>query len=241
MSEIFEQGSLDELERSVDQEVDDMIDQYSSSRIPNEQEFSTLLADRIARAANKLVLDIRPNLGFRSSASSEMTLNAASFSFAGRTLNHAGAGSEEREFGADILLMLESNDSLVVTKGLLAQAKAQKRNFAFTADQELYEQCGRMYAVTQTSSFAFIYAANGLHVFENPYATRNPTLRKKDSFKIGALVSDFVGCKRGDPAITEFAVGPFAEVATALRDKDYEALGELMDVHAAVKFDVEPL
>lgn len=223
MSNVFDQDSLDNLASAIDLATVALVRRLP--RIAQEPSFTEQLLSEIRRVVNGYTLDFKPRTGPRFSFGSRpnpVVLTADQFD--GRTLADRGLGSEENDIGADMLLFLDTPnvEGLSPKKGLLAQAKMQRSNFQYTSDGQLFDQCSDMYKVTN-SSYAIIYATNGVFVFDNPLAQNIGTLRRKDvTWSVGSLVSHFIDCTIGDRQITEIEVGPFRDVARSLRSKRYE-------------------
>src|SRR5262249_657097 len=83
-----------------------------------------------------------------------------------RVLSSHGAGTEEAEFGGDLLGVLRiSFPDYRVVKGFLAQAKKQKAGSKLPTDEwnRLQHQCERMLRVTP-ESYVFVYSLDGVHM-----------------------------------------------------------------------------
>jgi hypothetical protein len=82
------------------------------------------------------------------------------------TLTDHGRGSQEKEYGADFMGVLEINlPDFSVKKGFLSQAKLIEPDSAFLKNQyeKLHQQCGDMLSITP-DAFVFLYSVQGIRV-----------------------------------------------------------------------------
>lgn len=235
MSNVFDEDSLSALASAIDQATCTLIRRLP--RIAQEPSFTEQFLGEIRRVVNGYTLDFKPRQGPRLAFQSQpdpLVLSAEQFD--GRTLGDRGRNSEENDTGADVLIFLDTAgvEGLSPKKGLLAQAKMQKSNFLYTADDELFEQCSKMYDITD-SSYAFIYATNGIFVFDNPIAQDVQRLRRKDAtWSVGDLIANFIDCSIGDRGITEIDVGPFRDVAQNLRRRRFQEAAQTEELQSLV-------
>jgi hypothetical protein len=82
------------------------------------------------------------------------------------TLTDRGSGSQEKQYGADFMGVLEINlPDFSVKKGFLSQAKLIEPDTTFLQNQheKLRAQCEEMLSVTP-SAFVFLYSVKGIRV-----------------------------------------------------------------------------
>lgn len=131
-------------------------------------------AKRLAAVAHKSVIALRQKRVEHEPAMTDRFLGAAEVLFeeefeikgicwSAKTLTDRGARSQEREFGADFLGVLNiALPDFSVAKGFLAQAKLL-RNGSIGDVQELKDQCEKMLRHTP-AAFVFLYSERGMRV-----------------------------------------------------------------------------
>jgi hypothetical protein len=130
---------------------------------------------------------------------------AAEYRWDIKVLTDRGPGSQEKSYGADLLVVQSFNlTDYEITKGFLAQAKLEgKRNDR----TDLVEQCDRMLGVSP-DAFVFQYARSGISVISASAAVASQgqldELRAKsfDDFLTDFMTS-FIGDRRLDAATEE--------------------------------------
>lgn len=248
MTNVFDQTNLTDLADNIDAAVHDLIQRRVRKMVPNEESFSEQLLAAIKGEVHRYSLDLKPKWshGHFLQLTSPGAVQLEAFQLDerrrtpihmdGRTLTRHGSGAEETEFGADILLVLETDgiEGLEPMKGILAQSKKHDGVFNYTAAADLFEQCHDMAMITD-SSYAFIYADNGLFLFGNPITSGVASLRASNvDGTIGETIANFIDCGVGDKNITEKRVGNFGPMAEALRDRRFRDAARAMNVNALV-------
>lgn len=248
MTNVFDQTNLADLADNIDAAVHDLIQRRARKMVPNEESFSEQLLAAIKGEVHRYSLDLKPKWshGLFPQLTSPGAIQLEAFQLDerrkspihmdGRTLTHHGKGAEETQVGADILLVLETKgiEGLEPIKGILAQAKKHDGDFNYTAAADLFDQCHDMAVITD-SSYAVIYADNGLFLFDNPITSGVELLEAANvDGTIGETVARFIDCGVGDKNITEKRVGHFGPMAAALRDRRFRDAARAMNVDALV-------
>jgi hypothetical protein len=239
VSNLFEESDLDQLASKIDAEVAELVHRLSSGMFAEEEDFTGSLVDVLRRVVNEATL--RPRYALRLGPfSSPASFDLSAKVFDGRPMGRKGKGSEEFVTGADMMFVFHGSPTLAGSheqKGLLAQAKKRDGRFVHTADKELMDQCDKMAMIT-SHSFAFVYARNGVFVFDNPRNNLEEKIAAATAdYTVGELVARFVDCEVGDPSLKEIKKGPFLETARMLRADKLERAAKsagvaLLDISA---------
>ena len=134
-------------------------------------------------------------------------------------LKSKGPGSEEAEFGADIVATVNINlEGYRADKGVLIQAKRLDtgRRFEATEWRRLEEQIDKMNACTN-ESYVWCYDKSGVRSIKAA-GLRGIESRKPDDLyasKCATFFGELVQCKHGDPIIS----GCGRQALTRLRDQ----------------------
>lgn len=133
-------------------------------------------ARRLADAADRAVSDLAKNLVEQEPHFTDRLLGRMGESINGykskgviwraMTLTDHGPGSQERQYGADFVGVLEINlPEYKVQKGFLAQAKLLKSNATMKKSEfeRLLGQCEQMLELSP-AAFVFLYSLNGIRV-----------------------------------------------------------------------------
>lgn len=126
--------------------VSKVVDQFIDGIIEQEPDFTSRMVTQIENAMNEF-----HSRGLRWSA---------------KVLTDRGRGSQEREFGADVLGVFDAVvDGLVVQKGFLAQSKFLSRNVRQDKREHkrLQKQCEDMLKHTP-DAFVFLYSRQGVYI-----------------------------------------------------------------------------
>jgi hypothetical protein len=159
---------------------------YADGALPDEPSFTTALVTRIRDA-----LDRNSTRGITWTA---------------RILSSHGPGTEEIQYGADVLGVLTLElPGFTITKGFVAQAKRQEPGCKLSASEwnRLKGQCDTMLAVTP-ESFVFVYALNGVFMIPAISVTGCATpqdLHTLHPKKTGQFYKEHFQCFVGDKRV----------------------------------------
>lgn len=187
-----------EFTRTIDRAVTAVTSKYETT-IADEDDFTSRLLERI-----EAVLDGWSHAG--------ITVRVTK-------LTSKGPGSEEAEFGADIVATVNVNlEEYRADKGILIQAKRldARRRFEATEWRRLQKQIGKMSAHTN-ESYIWCYDESGVRSIRAASLRGVESRRPDDLYvsKCATFLGEFVQCKHGDPIIS----GCGRQALTRLRDQ----------------------
>ena len=240
MFDVFDESDLQVLADRIDSAASKIVEDHKNELVAEEEDYTQRVVSMLSDIINGYMLQLKhaPFRGLGGSPSGQVRLQTAQFDgrpaehFLGRPLSRKGPRSEERQTGADMMLVFRSDgiDGLQPHKGLLAQAKKKNTNFRRTAEKSLLEQCADMAKITD-ENFAFIYGLNGIHVFRNAHIKGLLQANAAD-FTLGQMVAKFVSCEIGDNQLHEIKTSKFAAAAAELRENRLATAAELAEVNA---------
>ncbi|WP_237152087.1 hypothetical protein [Oryzibacter oryziterrae] len=166
--------------------------QRIGTSIHDEDDFTSRLADRIENAIDGVI-----DSGYR-------------WNVVTRKLPWRGSSSEEKQYGADLMIVLSVNSpDFSVSKGVLVQAKILQNvrelmtNFmypTFTLDNHLRGQIQNMLQITP-ESFVWVYAEPGVRVMRAGTLAgcgNHRTVLEVENRSLANFMGQFLSCWHGD-------------------------------------------
>ena len=186
--------------------------------------FTHKIDEAVTAVASKYETEIADEDDFTSRLLERIDAVLDGWQYAGITLKitklkSKGRGSEEAEFGADVVATVNVNlREYQADKGILIQAKRLDvgRPFAVTEWHRLEKQIEKMSAHTD-ESYVWCYDESGVRSIK-AVALRGSESRRPDDLymsKCATFLGEFVQCKHGDPIISGFD----QQALTRLRDQ----------------------
>jgi hypothetical protein len=219
----FDPDDLQLLCEKIRHRADLTAKKISKGRAGDEPDVSGQFCGRLAEVINGFEVRLMPSFGLGSSRPSGTELSAFALSDKDevvqmRQTQRTGGLKEERESGADIIVVYQSETAgIKAHKGFLAQAKAEsvsKRGFVkITAHKSDFErQCSDMLVVTD-DAYVFLYTEKGLlcyHASMYKELARNG-LPVEEAMNAGDIFYDFLKCRIGDDRLYHFEKEAFIQ------------------------------
>ncbi len=187
------------------EEFDGAAKDYESGDVGDEEDISGQLIGRLKARLNgfrteKTVWRVKSAI-----TEKEEGPPVTSVRFSGRQLNAKGGRSEEREVGADIVLVLDiEGPSFSIQKGIFIQAKRLEHGKRMKAADAatLRDQCKSMLDIS-ASSYVFLFSKRGTEPVSAAVveASQDNDFHSLSQYSIEIFLKDFLICWIGDPRI----------------------------------------
>lgn len=228
----FDPDDLERLTKKVNAAADKYARKISEGTAANEEDVSGQFCGALAEIINGFEIALTPpGLAYGPQRPAETELRAFALDknqelVQLRQTKKSGNQLEERESGADIIIVYESETpGIAAQKGFLAQSKIEHLNGSstvrITRERARFERrCETMHAVTP-HSYVFVYTEEGLLCYPVQVyrALLGPGLNVKAAKKFGEIFKPFMQCLVGDTDLYHFETTGFYDYVVEKKAK----------------------